>query len=255
VATAELLEYAETPDRFSTVAGAAERYADDRVCILQGPTWASVSGVRVDDPEALLGEVRSRVPAETDPVWSIGPSAQPPNLYERLLALGLHRPRDGADLLHALALTEPPPEGPPGVEAHEVKTFDDHVAASELRWEAFESPEHRRAVERGRLRESFEESHRAGIPLTFLATLDGRPAATAMSIPSSRGVFLIGGATAPWARGRGLYRALVRARWDDAVRRGTPTLVTHAKADTSLPILLRAGFVEVCRIRRLEDLR
>ena len=74
-----------------------------------------------------------------------------------------------------------------------------------------------------------------------------------MSVPSPRGVFLIGGCTAPWARGRGLYRALVRARWEDAVRRGTPALVTQAKPDTSLPILLRLGFVEVCRVRRLED--
>jgi hypothetical protein len=96
---------------------------------------------------------------------------------------------------------------------------------------------------------------RTGVPVSFLARLDGRPAATAMSIPSPRGVFLIGGCTAEWARGRGLYRALVRARWDDAVRRGTPALVTHAKPDTSLPILERLGFVEVCRLRRLQDVR
>jgi hypothetical protein len=31
--------------------------------------------------------------------------------------------------------------------------------------------------------------------------------------------------------------------------------VTHAKPDTSLPILSRLGFIEVCRIRRLEDVR
>ena len=103
------------------------------------------------------------------------------------------------------------------------------------------------------MRETFDASQAAGIPVTFLAEIDGRPAATAMSVPSPRGVFLIGGCTAPWARGRGLYRALVRARWEDAVRRGTPALVTQAKPDTSLPILLRLGFVEVCRIRRLED--
>src|ERR687885_645438 len=46
----ELREYAETPDRFSHVAPGAsvERFADERVCIIQGPTWASVSGVRVE---------------------------------------------------------------------------------------------------------------------------------------------------------------------------------------------------------------
>ncbi|MDX6476645.1 MAG: hypothetical protein QOH95_2156, partial [Gaiellaceae bacterium] len=87
----------------------------------------------------------------------------------------------------------------------------------------------------------------------FLARLDGRPAATAMALPSARGVYLIAGATAPWARGRGLYRALVRARWDYAVERGTPALVSTADPDTSYPILKRVGFEDVCTIRRLED--
>jgi hypothetical protein len=45
----------------------------------------------------------------------------------------------------------------------------------------------------------------------------------------------------------------VRARWDDAVARGTPALVTEANPDTSLPILLALGFQEVAPIRRLED--
>src|SRR5206468_8394543 len=36
-------------------------------------------------------------------------------------------------------------------------------------------------------------------------------------------------------------RALVKARWDDAVARGTPLLVTHAGA-LSRPILGRLGF-------------
>jgi predicted GNAT superfamily acetyltransferase len=60
---------------------------------------------------------------------------------------------------------------------------------------------------------------------------------------------------APWARGRGLYRALVRPRWNDAVARGTPALVTQANPETSYPILRRLGFEEVCEITRLEDVR
>jgi len=45
----------------------------------------------------------------------------------------------------------------------------------------------------------------------------------------------------------------VHARWQYAVQRGTPALVTHAMPKTSYPILRRLGFDEVCRIRRLED--
>lgn len=252
----ELREYAETPDRFSHVASGAsvERFADERVCILEGPTWAAVSGVRVptDDVERLLSEVRRRVPAEKEPVWWIGPSAQPRDLYERLQALGLGEPRDRALMLHALVLTDEPGT-PLGVDVDRVETFEQFQAARELQWDAFDTPEDRRAKNRARLREDFEESQRLGIPVAFLATLDGQAAGTALAIPSDRGVFLVGGSTVEWARGRGVYRALVRARWDYAVARGTPALVTQAIRDSSYPILRRLGFEEVCTIRRLED--
>ena len=254
----ELREYAETPDRFSHVAagGDVQRFADERVCIVEAPTWASVSGMNVgeDEVESLLANVRARVPAEKDTSWWIGPSTRPGDLYERLRALGLRDPYDGVGLLHVLCLTrEPAASG--NVEVSRIDTFEQFAAARELAWDAFDTPEDRREKNRARLREDFEESQRVGIPVGFLATLDGRPAGTAFAVPSSRGVFLIGGSTAPWARGRSVYRALVHARWDFAVARGTPALVTHAKPHTSYPILLRLGFEEVCTIRRLEDVR
>jgi hypothetical protein len=252
----ELREYAETPDRFSHVASGAsvERFADERICILQGPTWASVSGARIgpDEVEPLLAEVRERVPAEKEAVWWIGPSARPPDLYERLDALGLSEPRDRVSLLHALVLMSEPAK-PQGVDVALIETLEQFEAARELQWDAFQTPEDRRAKNRVRLREDFEESQRLEIPVGFLATLDRQPAGTALAVPSDRGVFLIGGSTAEWARGRGVYRALVRARWEYAVTRGTPALVTHAVPDSSYPILCRLGFDEVCTIRRLVD--
>jgi hypothetical protein len=56
----------------------------------------------------------------------------------------------------------------------------------------------------------------------------------------------------PEARGRGAYRALVRARWDDAAERGTPALTVHAGA-LSRPILERLGFVTVGDVTCLLD--
>lgn len=44
------------------------------------------------------------------------------------------------------------------------------------------------------------------------------------------------------------YRALVAARWDEAVRRGTPALITQA-GTMSKPILTRLGFEQVAEIR------
>jgi hypothetical protein len=123
-----LREYAESPDRFTHVpaGGPVERFANERVCILQGPTWASVSGVSVaeNEVEALLAEVRARVPAENGPVWSIGPSARPRGLYEQLRALGLREPRDRAPLLHAVVLTDEPASAPDGVEVRRIDTFE-----------------------------------------------------------------------------------------------------------------------------------
>jgi predicted acetyltransferase len=82
--------------------------------------------------------------------------------------------------------------------------------------------------------------------------MDGRIVGAGTSTYLSRGVTLNGGSVAPDARGRGAYRALVRARWDDAVERGTPVLVTQA-GRMSAPILLRLGFEEATRIHVLID--
>ena len=255
----ELREYAETPDRYARIVpgSSVSRFDDGRVCVIQGPTWASVSAPNVAENgvEELLAEVRSLITPDKITTWWIGPSARPADVAERLAALGLQEPHDRVSRLYSLVRTEEPAAIPDGIEVHRVETYDQFTTARELQWDAFETPEERRAIGRARLREDFDESMQLGIPVGFVASLDGRPAATAMSIPSERGVFLIAGAVAPWARGRGLYRALVCARWDDAVARGTPALVTQANPNTAYPILRRLGFEEVCEIRRLEDVR
>jgi hypothetical protein len=56
----------------------------------------------------------------------------------------------------------------------------------------------------------------------------------------------------PEARGHGCYRALVRARWDDGVARGTPALVVQAGA-MSQPILEGLGFEPVATMHVLVD--
>lgn len=252
-------EYAETPDRFSPVpqTGSVTRFDDGRICIVQGLTWASISGLRCAEAELddVIATVHAEVPAEKHQVWWLGPSTEPANALALLEARGFGEPEDGGPLVHSMALTREPPAPPAGVEVRRVATFDDFVASRQLQWEAFAVAENRREEQRLHLRTEFDEAQANDVPVGFLALLDGRPAATALAIPSDRGVFLIAGCTVPEARGRGLYRALVRARWDFAAARGTPALVTEAMPDTSYPILLRLGFVEVCTVRRLEERR
>ncbi len=251
----ELREFAQVPDRYTRLSHDVHRDDDGRRCIVQGTVWAGVAGVRVDagEVEALVEEARALVPAEKSIFWWIDPDAEPADLHDRLLRLGFRRPDDG-HTLHALACVREP-AGAADVEVARVETFEEFVAATELQWEVFETPRERQEAQRPHLKLEFEAAQAAGVPATFLARLDGRPAGVGRSIYSDRGVFLIAGSVLPWARGRGVYRALVRARWDDAVARGTPGFVVEALPDTSYPILKRLGFEDVCTIRRLEDPR
>ncbi len=253
----ELRAFAQNPDRYTWLSDDVERFADERVCVIQGSVWAGVSGVRVreDEVDDLVAEVHSLVPPEKKLAWWLDPDRRPADLEERLLARGLREPEDGVGLLHALACIKEPATGPPDVAVARVETFEELCEAYDVMWEAFDIGEERREQQRPHLRSEFEAAQRAGVPVTFLARVGGRPAGVGRSIYSDRGVFLIAGCVAPSARGRGVYRALVHARWRDAVARGTPGLVTEAMPGTSYPILKRLGFVDVCAIRRLDDPR
>jgi hypothetical protein len=252
--TREIREYAEVPERYAYVApdGSVTRYDDGRVCILQGPTWATVAAPNVgaDEVDDLIAFVHERIPREKDTVWWLGPSSRPVDLEERLRARGFQDAT--SPVLHAVALTREPTAAS-DVEVRRVETLEDFVTAREVQWDAFATPSERRERQRPFLATEFAETRESGILVVFLAFVDARPAATGVAVLGGRGVFLIAGSTAPWARGRGCYRALVRARWDLAVEQGTPALVTHAVPDTSYPILERLGFEDVCTVRRLKE--
>jgi hypothetical protein len=254
----ELREYAETPDRFSPLpeGSSVTRFDDGRICVLQGTIWAGISAPRFEEHELddVIALVHELVPANKRQTWWLGPSARPANLVTLLEARGFRPASDGPEC-RAMVLTSAPPASSAGIEVRRVTTFEDFAASRELQFDAFEIPEERREIQRAQMRSEFDEAIAHGTPVSFLALLDGKPAATGMAIPSERGVFLIAGSTASWARGRGLYRALVRARWDFAVERGTPALVTEAIVTTSYPILQRLGFVDVATIRRFEETR
>ena len=76
----------------------------------------------------------------------------------------------------------------------------------------------------------------------YLAHVDGVPAGTAGLTyrPALDAIYLTGGNVLPPYRGGGVYRALLAARLADA--RGARLVTTHARAQTSAPILERLGF-------------
>lgn len=249
----QVRELAAIPDRYCRLTpGHVDRIDTGRYLVLRGQWWATVCGLRLSSDEVadVVRDVRELV-GERHAVWRFDPGTKPADLEQRLRSLGLGTPANGIEELISLAIARPPEAEP--ADTRRVETLEDYVTAVELRWDAFGKSEDERRAERSSLEETFLALRQSEGLIDFLAFADGRPAATAACVVSDRGLLLVGGATAEWARGRGLYRGLVRARWDEAVRRGTPALVVQANPATSAPILMRLGFVEVCRTRQLSD--
>ncbi|MGZ4334123.1 MAG: hypothetical protein ACXVRJ_07590 [Gaiellaceae bacterium] len=251
--TGELRDFAVDTEAYITLPPGFKRFQTERYSLLLGPPagFTSVQRVRCapDELPEMLAEVRELVAenGHENTVWWL--SDEP--LWESLRALGLEDDHEAPELTAMIAL-EPPAPGPADVVARPVEPLEEYTDACELNWEVFELPEHVRESLRATLAERFEADHASRAALRFLAWVDGRPAASGIGVYCPLGGHLASGATLPWARGRGAYRALVRARWDEAVCRGRPVLVVPG-GEMSSPILRRLGFEEVCVLRRVRD--
>lgn len=149
----------------------------------------------------------------------------------------------------ALACTSQPP-GVDGVEVRRIETFDDHLIGLEIEHRSSNFSAEARERRRREAKERWER-RRVRPGGQWLAYIDGEPVGWGSAVAGPRGLYLSGGATLPEARGRGAYRALVRARWDYAARLGTPALTVGAQ-ETSRPILERLGFEPICTMYELE---
>jgi GNAT superfamily N-acetyltransferase len=231
-----------------------ERVMDERYCLFIGPNriFTSVFPFRLDDVERTLEEVREAA-REREVVrveWWIGPDAEPSDLSERLLGLGLKAKGDSH--VASMVLVDEPPAADPAVTARPVASMEELRTAVEVGLEAFGDAEWRREIALQNIASDWEERE-GKLIRNFLAFVNGEPVGSARTAYLEQGaVLLISGAVLERARGRGAYRALVRARWDDAAERGTPALIVHA-GRMSRPILERLGFQAVAEIDVLED--
>jgi len=246
-----LREVAEYPNSFGPLGPRDERIDTGRytLCIGPGKTWNTVQRQRfpLDEADEVITEVREalRERGRTQTQWEVGSSA-PPGLVEALLERGLAHDKEPYAV--ALVLTHEPPPPAAGLTARRVETFDEYVAGNAVQWEAFETPEHEIAEHRELLSQRYRET----VNVMHAVWLDGEIVCAGTAAPTEHGLLLYGGATAPSARGRGAYRALIRARWDDAVTHGTPALITQG-GSMSRPILERLGFERVGEIHMLLD--
>jgi GNAT superfamily N-acetyltransferase len=198
----------------------------------------------VEDVRALLRERR------LDEVsWWVGERSTPADLAERLEALGLE-PDDPARMTTLTIASRP--RGEATVEVRRVETLEDYLTALEIDWEAFDVPAEERAERRVAARLAWPLIVADGRSSVYLAYLDGKPVGFGRAVFAPWAALLLGGATLPEARGRGVYASLVHARWEEAVARGVPRIVVSA-GPMSAPILERLGFERLGGVRLLRD--
>jgi len=215
------------------------------------PSWNVAQRFRLtaETIDSTLEEVHAvlRERGRSACTWEVGGSATPTDLAEQLRARGLVDDHD--PYVVGMVLGAPPPTPPEDIEAREARDFEEFRAANRVAETAFGGDV---GMDDEQLRARYEEKLATGGWKTFVALVDGEIVGSASSTYLDGAVTLNGGAILPHARGRGAYRALVAARWADAVERGTPALVTQAGA-MSKPILERLGFRQVAEITILLD--
>lgn len=206
------------------------------------------TGVYAVDSELRAGEViaaaeqQARAWGRDTLYWNgLTDHTRPADLAGRL------RERGGVELermaILALDLTAERPDLDVPAEVATVVPMDRRTCADfeAVAAEAFET-------ERRPVRDEDVEGQRqtvtSGSGTSYVAYLDGRPAATGGVSFRVDGTVakLWGGSTATWARGRGAYRAVLDARLRAAAEHGCQIALVSGRLQTSAPTLQRAGF-------------
>lgn len=208
----------------------------------------NVESIPEDRTEEVVAEVRGLVVAEGIPraAWVVAENATPVGLVDKLIALGMtpnteppFEPR-----VAAMATVAPPDAPPSEIVAKPARTFAQFRAGRLAAAEAFEMSQADREALEAHLKQLWTLREEAGSVRTFIATIDDLVVGSAGAIFGTHALYLIGGSTLAGWRGRGAYRALVRARWEAAVAHGTPALTVSA-GSMSRPVLERLGFETV----------
>ena len=211
-------------------------------------TRRSFASGRPDDVVAFAldeGNADSTIRAELERrigmEWKAFSFDSPPDLVERLRAAGFTVGKREAVVVYDLADGLEPFAG---TAPFDVRHIDTEARLVDFRSVAEEAFGKDYSLTTGQLAEALRtgaKGHDA-----YVVYVDGEPAAAGRLYTHPRSAFagLSGGGTVPAFRRRGLYRAVVAARARDAAAFGARYLLVDA-LPTSLPILLRMGFVKV----------
>jgi hypothetical protein len=246
--TATLLELAEdTAVHIPLRPGYTVPTITDRYGFFPGPRVATVQRVRLaeDEVDAAVDELRARAHGAglQRMFWWVGEATRPKDLGERLERLGFSLMTTDT----SMALTSAP-VGEATVPFKEVGGLDEWLRANEIDQTVAGISEVEATEMQAFNRRIWPEVQERGVPRMYLGYLDDEPVGFARAVFANAGVALLGAGTLPHARGQGVYRSLVHARWQDAVAAHTPALVVQA-GEMSEPILRHLGFEPLGKIR------
>jgi GNAT superfamily N-acetyltransferase len=213
----------------------------------------SMRGGGPADVEAAVEAARAvaRERGKTIVAWWVPPDQD--HVAPALEAAGLvNQDTPGFEAIENALVLVAPPQGDSvdGVEVRMTETWDDFRDGSRVVEKTFGMP----VVTDDELRARYDDYRHPDNPgRGFIALIDGRVVGTSYAAFGDAGVNLFGGSVLPEARGRGVYRALVQARWEAAAARGTPALTVQA-GRMSRPICERLGFVFLAPVRVFVDL-
>lgn len=197
----------------------------DGYVFVAGPTTAWVVRVRRVDVAAVRAEAAAHGVGRIE--WWLGWSS-PAGAEEELLAAGLE-PDEDPVLTGMTCMSEPPRADGVGVRE---ATLGEVAELERAVWGPGANP----------------PTSPSPVVHHFAGLVDGKPVGIGRAVDMPNAVALMGGVVLPEARRRGVYRALVHARWEHAVARGTPTLVVQA-GPMSAPVLDKLGFVRHGELR------
>jgi GNAT superfamily N-acetyltransferase len=252
--------FAEEPE--SLVADApppTQRILKPSYCLIlsPSPTQSTVTRVRTTEAalDAAIAEVRATARAAnySRVTWIVGPSCRPVGLPALLAQRGFVPATRPPFEPHttAMALTAPLASQEDGIEARSVRSYEEFVQALRIAMQAFEETEEATAGWIAAAPELWKQQD--GIArFTHIAYREGRPVGMAFAVAGPDGLLLGGSGVLAAERSHGAYRALVAARWREAVKLGKPALVIHA-GTMSRPIVERCGFEVVCELDSLDD--
>lgn len=216
---------------------------DGYVVSQMGPRDGTVQAIRLgpDRVEPAREEVRAlaRERGWESVAWWVSDLTEPRDLGERLGLAATGR-------LTAMAVTADP-GGESTVEVRRVETTEQFAIAQRIDLVAQGHEPDGDAEAYARSWEGLRDMF-----MLWLAYDGDRAVGMGRAARSESALMLIGGATLPDARGKGVYRSLVQTRWHAAVELGTPALVVSAN-DESGPIVSRLGFEELGTIRLHAD--